>query len=599
MALTLKQLMLVLGILISTVSLQAQSVEVLRSTRQLNRDGLVYYLHKVEKGQTLYSISKAYGVSMEAIVEANPDADKGLKLGQDLLIPAGVQQEISPAETLVSQGRIYHVVRQGETLYGIARIYNTTVEVLQTLNPSVDADIHAGDRLMVPGMQEDVAPTISSEGPRQYSLYTVRKAETVYGIAERLGVSADDLYLLNPSLHDGLQEGMQIRVPELPTAMDVTGDRPRTHKVRKGEDLQEIAAKYGISTEALIKANPGIETGMSGPARGTELIIPGTDAVKVEEVSPEELPSTMSEALALPEKPIGKVPCTPDDHNLLPTYRAALLLPFYASGGDTITTEQGRARNPSEYPSFRFIQFYEGLMLALDTLEKQGLRLDLKVLDVTEDTVGLGYLLEKEGLRDMDVILGPLYSGSFQVVSRFAQKHGVPLVNPFTNRDEVVLGKPHVFKAYPSEDDRMHGLADFLIETYPGASIFLAGKSGDREQGLRKAFANGLNRSLLAHGLDSGAWHDLTVSAAASNYADKLSQSEPNIFITLSTDQVYVSNLLRRLHALSRSHQFIVVGLPSWEGFSALDPDYLIGLNLHLYANSWVDYSDPESVEFI
>lgn len=595
---SLRQMFVVMGLLLSIISIQAQSVEVVRSTRQTEREGIVFFIHTVEKGQTLYSISKAYGVGMEAIVEANPGADAGLKLGQDLFIPTKTVSDAPTTSTIDTQGKIYHIVRQGETLYGIARIYNTTVEEFQSLNPLAAAGLHAGDRLLVPGTQSEKSPAISAEGPRQYSLYTVRKAETVYGIAQRLGVSADDLYLLNPSLHDGLQEGMQIRVPEMPSGIIAQDGKPLTHKVRKGEGLQEIADRYGITTEALIQANPGLETGMSGPQKGTELIIPGASPVKNEEVRQNEPPATMAEALSVPDKPKGKTPCDPDEYNKLPIYKAALLLPFYAHVADTIASDHTGARNPSEYPSFRFIQFYEGMLLALDTLEQQGLRLDLKVLDVAEDTAGLASKLVREGIKDMDIILGPLFSGSFSTVSRFARKHGIPVVNPFTNRDEVVDGNPWVFKAYPSEEDRMGGLADFLLETYPEATIFLAGKAGDREKGLREVFAAELRTSLLEHGLNSGAWHDISEGGTVA-YTEKLTQTKPNVFVTLSSDQVYVSNLLRRLHTLRGSYPFIVVGLPSWEGFSALDPDYLIGLNLHLYSNSWVDYSDPGTVDFV
>ncbi|HRY99149.1 MAG TPA: LysM peptidoglycan-binding domain-containing protein, partial [Bacteroidales bacterium] len=534
-----KHCILLFLFILPSLALRAQPVEVVRSKELLTLQGISYFQHKVEKGQTLYSISRAYGASMEAIVEANPGSDAGLKLGQVLLIPAG-RAQAAPAEAsaAAAEGRIYHLVRQGETLYGIARIYNTSAEVLQGLNPGLSQGLHPGDRLLVPGAAAEASPSISAEGPRQYSLYTVRKAETVYGIAERLGVTVDDLYLLNPSLSQGLEEGMQIRVPVLPAQTAMPPQGPVKHKVRKGEDLASIAAQYGISVETLLAANPGLEQGLSGPARGSELVIPSAKDAAPAELSMQESPRTMAEAFQPQPVPSGKAPCTPDAHNLLPTYRVALLLPFYAAAGDTISTDPVHAVNPSEYPSFRFIQFYEGLLMALDTLEKEGLRMDLKVMDVTEDTLGLEQSLRREGLENMDLIIGPLYSGSFQVVSRFAAHYGIPLVNPFTNRDEVVLGRPHVFKAYPSEDDRMGGLADFLLDTYPGAPVFLAGKETDREKHLRRAFNRGIRQSLQAHGLDSTAWTDLSGAGVnPAGWSGKLSSVRPNVFVTLSSDQ--------------------------------------------------------------
>ena len=544
MAVSFKRLLILSFLCLLILPLSGQNIQITRSSTVVVKEGVSYYLHTVEKGHTLYSVSKAYGVTIEDITGANPGSENGLALGQALYIPlkSGQTQgsNTGAPATIETNGSIFHVVKQGETLYGVAKIYNTTIEELQRLNPDQKDGLRAGDRIRVPG--DSFAEAVST---------------------------------------------------------DATGRK--TYKVKRGEDLSEIARMFGLEPEDIVRANPDLETGLGRLPKGIVLIIPEKSPIPPVPVpAVDTAPSTMSEAFGQGGKMVLRTPCASDPLNLLPTYKAALMLPFYASAGDTITAGSATTRHPSEYPSFRFIQFYEGVMMALDTLEKLGLRLDLKVLDVAEDTTKIKAMLLYEKVADMDLIIGPLYSGGFNVVSHFAAKHSIPIVNPFTSRDEVVVGNPGVFKAYPSEHDRMHGLAEFLLETYPDAKIFVAGKEGGREKGLRKSFTDALVLSLRERMLDDSSWVSIIapgVNPAA--YSGKLSRERVNIFVTLCSDQVYVSNLLRKLDALRNQYSFIVVGLPSWEGFSALDPLYIMNLNLHLYSNSWVDYSDKATIDFV
>lgn len=146
------------------------------------KNGKIYIMHKVEKGDGLYKISKQYGVPLKDIVEANPGSDQVIKLDHILLIPTGrdaeleekvvqdyfektditqpVELETRPATTEVTTFAKFHTVQAGETLYGISKKYNTSVEMIQNLNNLTSTSLAEGQKLLV---QDGKASTTTVE----------------------------------------------------------------------------------------------------------------------------------------------------------------------------------------------------------------------------------------------------------------------------------------------------------------------------------------------------------------------------------------------------------------------------------------------------
>jgi LysM repeat protein len=149
-------------------------VPIQKSSEKVRIDGKTYFIHYVKKGETLYSLSKAYEVTVQQIVDNNPLLADGLKDGQNIKIPAEGQStppatspkkpastpvnvthvapgnekpaKTVPAEAPKAEPRpAYHLVRKGETLWSIATKYETSEAVLKQLNP--DAFLH--EKLMV------------------------------------------------------------------------------------------------------------------------------------------------------------------------------------------------------------------------------------------------------------------------------------------------------------------------------------------------------------------------------------------------------------------------------------------------------------------
>ncbi|NPA46940.1 MAG: LysM peptidoglycan-binding domain-containing protein [Chlorobi bacterium] len=104
-------------------------------------------LHTVQPGETLYSIARKYGVSVQDIIRANRLADQHISPGQELLIPEKTQTQTQPAQTAEPGLPEYHIVQPGETLYRIHVKYGIPVETLRRLNGLKDNTIHVGQKL--------------------------------------------------------------------------------------------------------------------------------------------------------------------------------------------------------------------------------------------------------------------------------------------------------------------------------------------------------------------------------------------------------------------------------------------------------------------
>lgn len=163
-----------------------------------------YFLHTIEKGQSLYSISSMYGVTQSDIVKLNPGSDEKIFVGRTLRIPR------TAANT---QTETFHTIAQGETLYRLTVKYGVSAKAICDANPGLSAEnFRIGQVIRIPSASEadvvttenvtEVAiPTI--QGPVQSrcrDMHKVKRKETVYSISREYGISEAELIAANPEL---------------------------------------------------------------------------------------------------------------------------------------------------------------------------------------------------------------------------------------------------------------------------------------------------------------------------------------------------------------------------------------------------------------
>jgi LysM repeat protein len=181
--------------------------------------------HKVAPKETLFGIEKEYGVTDEALKKANPELEKlGLQIGQTLVIPSNSgSKTVAPTPEKV----VYHEVLPKETKYSIAKQYGITIEELEKRNPEVIPNLPIGYKLIIKGtapktdkvaMVEPKKETPKLVSPKvsptiNYIDYMVKPKETLYSLSKMSGLAQDELVKLNPTLSNGVEIGMIIKVP--------------------------------------------------------------------------------------------------------------------------------------------------------------------------------------------------------------------------------------------------------------------------------------------------------------------------------------------------------------------------------------------------
>lgn len=211
--------------------------------------------YTVKAGDTLYGISNQFGVSVTELAELNGIKGSNLAIGQILKIPSS--SGTNPNNMFM------YTVKSGDTLYGIARKFGTTVEEIMNLNYFKDTNIKPGDVIRIPEMyfkeEEMIMPN--------YINYVVKKGDNLYAIAREYNISLDTLIKDNGLTTNNLSIGqiLRIRVPSSDTSIieecygeeytPPVNNNEITYVVKKGDNLYAIARKYNTSVDSIKKKN--------------------------------------------------------------------------------------------------------------------------------------------------------------------------------------------------------------------------------------------------------------------------------------------------------------------------------------------------------
>ena len=210
-------------------------------------------IYIVKKGDTLYGIANKYGISVDELKAINNLTSNNLSVGQVLQIPEIIEEDV-PNENI-------YIVKSGDTLYSIANKYGMSVQELKDLNKLTNNTLSIGQQLVV---SEANAGTLDT--------YTVKAGDTLYSIANKYGLTVNELKQLNNLTSDILSIGQVLNISNSNTSLP-----SNTYIVKSGDSLYSIAKKYGITVDALKSANGKTSNLLS---IGEILVIPTTTTTR-------------------------------------------------------------------------------------------------------------------------------------------------------------------------------------------------------------------------------------------------------------------------------------------------------------------------------
>lgn len=216
------------------------------------------FAYIVQPGDTMFLIAQRFGVSLEALIAANPQIPdpSEIRPGQTVCVPQ--------AATVCPPNTFAYIVQPGDTMFFIAQRFGVSLDALIAANPQIP-----NPNLILPG-QTVCVPTGAppSDCPPNTFVYIVQPGDTMFFIAQRFGVSLNALIAANPQIPNPnqIRPGQRICVPRAPST-PVCPPGSTRYTVQPGDSMFTIARRFGISLDALIRANPQV----SNPS----LIFPG------------------------------------------------------------------------------------------------------------------------------------------------------------------------------------------------------------------------------------------------------------------------------------------------------------------------------------
>ena len=500
-----------------------------------------------------------------------------------------------------------HFVEQGQTLYSIAKAYNVDVEIIRQYNNIQGNKVISGQKIIIPKIDDQISSEYSNskvrngsdgqqEKTKNYFEYQARTKESLFQIAIRYRVSVDEIYSLNPGIDDMVKMDQIVKIP----ASKNTGNYI-THKVKSSQTINRLAKDYRITVEQIREINPYI-------AKNLE---PGL-VVRIPLEKLENSDFIISETLASPD--LEEVPAPAKDlsekeicNNLLEKgeYSVALLLPFYFSEIDSlqkiVAIASELSTNTVNPKSFNFIQFYEGFMMALDSLKTVGLNVKVYVFNVEDNVASAQQVLQKPELKKMNIIFGPVHARSFAIVAEFARQNQIYIVNPFSTREEILTDNPFVFKVKPSIKSQIPSLVSYLNDNYRHAQIFIAHEGSTQNYDQIEALKSEMKENLAVREFPLTDFFTETIYKrdSISVFTRKASPDRENVIVLFSDNKAFIMEFMRKLSDLGSEFQITVIGLPNWKKIEGLEPTHLSNLKTRIIAEDNADYSLPVVRSFV
>ena len=411
--------------------------------------------HNVTKGETINQIAQKYKVTPYDIYQLNPDAQSGLKPNTILLIPQNSGKQVV-VQAKKSTPSVTHQVAPKETLYGIEKKYGISDELLKKANPFLEKEgLQIGQTLTIPSNKVQKNSPVTLE---KVVYHYVLPKETKYSIAKQYGITIQELERKNPEVVSNLPEGFKLLVKgNAPKGDKTVVSEPKkeivnsnpvpttsainylNYVVKSKETLYSLSKMFGMSQEELIILNPALSEGV---VEGMSLKVPSTIAIS---------PETKKEYTEL-SKSTG----------ITSRKKLALLLPFNVSKieGDTVNSMAMRLKK-DKFLNMT-LDFYAGVLVAIDSARTLGLNIEVKILDSqeTKNSSNVASLINSNNLENSDAIIGPFYQSNVEKTAELLIKNQVPVISPLSKDSGVSYA--NIFQSIPAPDAVKNAMFDYM-----------------------------------------------------------------------------------------------------------------------------------------
>ncbi len=521
--------------------------------------GKQYYVHTVVRGETLSKIAKNYKSSLADVLNNNPGKENRIDIGDKIKIPVtyknnqannNIQTPPPPAEKKI----IEHKVERSETIYGIARKYKTTQEEIFELNPEAKNGISPGQILKI-STSEKVGSAVvvnnnKAEEPKILFTHTILPQETFFSISRKFNISQDSIKLLNGGLPDGLKTNSTIQIAALESHLALF----------KSWELNPVVL------------NNNNQSGNNKPPDTTSTTI-----------------STLASVFKSGKKDV---------------YNVGLMAPFMLDKNKTTLEEQDQKNRLALYePTRQSLDFYHGVLMALDSLKKAGLNSNLKIFDVGKDSASLKKIFQTAEFKNLDLLIGPF--DWIELTAKAAKENKIPMLIPVACSNKVLLDNPFAFKAVTTSTVIAEESSKFLINNYKNENIILIDGKGRNDLGVQKAYKKYLNKYYFEQTSNKDSIRVMQSDFLASTtITNILRKDKINVLVIPSNEFPFVSTALSNLNKFlsrhyNKDYKVVVFGTDEWVKWDQMDITHKLRSNVHIPAATFVDFDTLQTHNFI
>lgn len=429
--------------------------------------------------------------------------------------------------------------------------------------------------------------------------HIVLEKQTLYSISKAYGVTIEDIYKYNPSVKEnGLKKNSIILIPALedngrkedaqPTTKENQDSKPqttkkqaaRTHTVKWFEDIDGIAAKYGVSVNAIMKANNLNSRKLS---KRQKLVIPAPGEYE-DETSTEtsDIPATeVADSTAAADTVVL------DENALFPGWGfsrkevdMSLLLPLKATGSSA---------------SRQNMDFYSGVLLAIYDMSKEGVSTNLNVYDVADGNLNAAV----EKIMNSDVVIGPVSSADIARLLEMAPETKA-IVSPLDPRaGDLVNGNDAMIQAPTPHTTQYADLVAWIKEDMrPEDRCLVITEKGARQTdavvGMTAAIdSSGIQYSPLSYSILEG--RNVTESLAY-----LMAENATNRVYIASESEAFVNDVVRNLNLMIHKKYDVVLYAPSKiRSFETIEVENFHNSSLHVSLGYYIDYESAMVKDFL
>jgi LysM repeat protein len=420
---------------------------------------------------------------------------------------------------------------------------------------------------------------------KKYYIHKVEKGQSLYAIAKLYETDINLVLAENDEALDGIKQGQELKIPVITSAQNLSlkpnpkdTSRYLYHTVERKETLYGISKKYNTTEQKLVEWNPDVKSGIK---HGQCLIVA-------------ERPKPVTTATVAPLKDTIVKLSKPKKA----VYNIGLFLPFRLAEYDNIDVN-ALVQNKAPFPLLQSlsVDFMMGFKRAADSIKSNDFNTNILLFDVDDrDSSKIESICNSSEFKSLDLIIGPLYSAEFKVVSTYAKKGGIPVVSPFTQQNKILYQNEFTSKVTPSQFTLIESLAEYCIDSLKNsASIFIVNNGNLKDAQYIKAFKQHYRDYLKTLNLpekDTVIEVKGLAGVKGAHVPDK-----KNVFVALTNNQVFLTDFITQLAVYADKKDIVLAGWQNAIQQDNIDQDYLNRLSYTFASqnnlNNILAYSGP------